>query len=589
MQEVLYSDFVFCINFEKYSLKGFDNMLISKLLGERYKEKPGEAILPSHIYLLRGGYIRQVSNGIYSMLLPAKKVARKIEQIIREEMDAIDGQEVLFPMVLPAELWQESGRFDSVTNGLIRFKDRVGHDMLLGMTHEEAAVHLARSEVKSYSKYPFMIYQIQTKFRDETRARGGLIRVREFTMKDAYSFHTSQEDLEQYYERALQAYHRIFERAGVPQVISVRSDNGMMGGKVSHEYMLLSDVGEDTIVLCESCDYKANMEIAVSQIAHEKLEEQPLEEIHTPNITDIDSLADFFKVSPSRLMKAAVFAVENSNRPVVVFLRGDLQVNEAKLRNAIQANVFPLTDYENVNLCFGFIGAYGLDAEGMDVVYDISLQGENNLIGGANKLDYHLQGISMDRDIKPDKYIDIAKVNEGDTCTKCGSKLKLNRGIEVGNIFQLDTKYTASMNMTFTDIDGKQKHPVMGCYGIGVGRLLASIIEASHDEYGPIWPISVAPWQIHICLLNSENENSRQMGFELYEKLGKIYDVLMDDRNVAAGMQFADADLLGVPVRIIVSKRNVEKGELELVTRDKAIKKNIKLEDLEKELREIIK
>ncbi|HYE09239.1 MAG TPA: proline--tRNA ligase [Patescibacteria group bacterium] len=564
-------------------------MLISKLLGERYKEKPGEAILPSHIYLLRGGYIRQVSNGIYSMLLPAKKVARKIEQIIREEMDAIDGQEVLFPVVLPAELWQESGRFDSVTNGLIRFKDRVGHDMLLGMTHEEAAVHLARSEVKSYSKYPFMIYQIQTKFRDETRARGGLIRVREFTMKDAYSFHTSQEDLEQYYERALQAYHRIFERAGVPQVISVRSDNGMMGGKVAHEYMLLSDVGEDTIVLCESCDYKANMEIAVSQIAHEKLEEQPLEEIHTPNITDIDSLADFFKVSPSRLMKAAVFAVENSNRPVVVFLRGDLQVNEAKLRNAIQANVFPLTDYENVNLCFGFIGAYGLDAEGMDVVYDISLQGENNLIGGANKLDYHLQGISMDRDIKPDKYIDIAKVNEGDTCTKCGSKLKLNRGIEVGNIFQLDTKYTASMNMTFTDIDGKQKHPVMGCYGIGVGRLLASIIEASHDEYGPIWPISVAPWQIHICLLNSENENSRQIGFKLYEKLSKIYDVLMDDRNVAAGMQFADADLLGVPVRIIVSKRNIEKGELELVTRDKAIKKNIKLEDLEKELREIIR
>ncbi|MDF2890540.1 MAG: proline--tRNA ligase [Clostridia bacterium] len=564
-------------------------MLISKLLGERYKEKPGEAILPSHIYLLRGGYIRQVSNGIYSMLLPAKKVARKIEQIIREEMDAIDGQEVLFPVVLPAELWQESGRFDSVTNGLIRFKDRVGHDMLLGMTHEEAAVHLARSEVKSYTKYPFMIYQIQTKFRDETRARGGLIRVREFTMKDAYSFHTSQEDLEQYYERALQAYHRIFERAGVPQVISVRSDNGMMGGKVSHEYMLLSDVGEDTIVLCERCDYKANMEIAVSHIAHKRLEEQPLEEIHTPNITDIDSLADFFKVSPNRLMKAAVFAVENSNKPVVVFLRGDLQVNEAKLRNSIQANVFPLTDYENVNLCFGFIGAYGLDAEGMDVVYDISLQGESNLIGGANKLDYHLQGISMDRDIKPDKYVDIAKVNEGDTCSKCGSKLKLNRGIEVGNIFQLDTKYTASMNMTFTDIDGKQKHPVMGCYGIGVGRLLASIIEASHDEYGPIWPISVAPWQIHICLLNSENENIRQIGFEMYEKLGKIYDVLMDDRNVAAGMQFADADLLGVPVRIIVSKRNIEKGELELVTRDKAIKKNIKLEDLEKELREIIR
>lgn len=563
-------------------------MLMSKLLGERYKEKPGEATIPSHIFLLRGGYIRQVSTGIFTLLLPAKKITRKIEQIIREEMDKIDGQEVLFPVVLPAELWQESGRFDSVTNGLIRFKDRVDHDMLLGMTHEEAAVHLARSEVKSYTKYPFMIYQIQTKFRDETRSRGGLIRVREFTMKDAYSFHTTQEDLEQYYERALQAYDKIFERAGVPQVVSVRSDNGMMGGKVSHEYMLLSDAGEDTIVLCEQCDYKANSEIAISQIAHQQYVEESIEEVYTPDIKDIDSLADLLKVAPNRLMKAAVFAVENSNRPLVVFLRGDLQVNESKLRNAIQANVFPLTDYENVDLCFGFIGAYKLDTEGIDVIYDTSLQGEKSLVGGANKLDYHLKGISVDRDIKPSRYVDIAKVNEGDTCVKCGSKLKLSRGIEVGNIFQLDTKYTKSMNMTFTDIDGKQKHPVMGCYGIGVGRLLASIIEASHDEYGPIWPMSVAPWQIHICLLNSENEDIKQIGFDLYEKLSKTYDVLMDDRNVAAGMQFADADLLGIPIRIIVSKRNIEKGELELATRDKKIKKSIKLEDVDKELREMM-
>ena len=561
-------------------------MLMSKLLGERYKEKPGEALLSSHIFLLRGGYIRQVSNGIYSMLLPAKKVARKIEQIIREEMDAIDGQEVLFPVVLPAELWQESGRFDSVTNGLIRFKDRVGHDMLLGMTHEEAAVHLARSEVKSYSKYPFMIYQIQTKFRDETRARGGLIRVREFTMKDAYSFHTSQEDLEQYYERALEAYHRIFARVGVPQVIAVGSDNGMMGGKVSHEYMLLSEMGEDTIVLCESCDYKANMEIAVSQTLHQASEERVTEEVHTPGIKDIDSLAAFLGTSADKIMKAAVFAVENSSRPLVVFLRGDLQVNEAKLRNAVRANVFPLTDYENTNLCFGFIGAYGLDAKDVDVdvVYDESLRGGNNFIGGANKQDYHIKGISLERDIKPAGYIDITKANEGDTCTKCGGKLKLRRGIEVGNIFQLDTKYTASMNMTFTDVDGKQKHPVMGCYGIGIGRLLASIIEASHDEHGPIWPMAVAPWQLHLCLLNSENESVRQAGFEIYEKLSKRYDVLMDDRNVAAGTQFADADLLGVPLRLVISKRNLEKGELELATRDKKIKKSIKLEDLEKEI-----
>lgn len=559
-------------------------MLISKLLGERYKEKPGEASIPSHIFLLRGGYARQVSNGIYSLLPPAKRIVKKIEQILREEMDAIDGQEVLFPVVLPGELWKESGRFDSVTDELIRFKDRTGHDMLLGMTHEEAAVHLSRGEARSYSKYPFMIYQIQTKFRDEPRSRGGLIRVREFTMKDAYSFHTSQEDLEEYYRRALEAYHRIFKRAGVPQVVAVGSDNGMMGGRVSHEFMLLSEAGEDTIVLCEKCGYKANMEIAVSRVGHGDHAEQPIEEVYTPGIKDIEALAAFMKTAPERTMKSAVFSVENSPRPLVVFLRGDLQVNEAKLRNLVRANVSPYTDYESSNLSFGFIGAYGLDARELDVIYDVSLQGENNLIGGANKPDYHLKGVSIGRDIKPEGFADVSKVNEGDICAECGDRLTLSRGIEVGNIFQLGTKYTESMDMTFTDIDGSQKHPVMGCYGIGVGRLLAGIIEASHDEYGPIWPASVAPWQLHICMLNSTVDSIRQTGMELYGRLGKKYEVLLDDRNVAAGIQFADADLLGIPIRIIVSSRNLEKGEVELATRDKKIKKAVKLEAVENEI-----
>jgi len=564
-------------------------MLINKLLGERFKEKPADASFPSHIFLLRGGYVRQVTNGIYTMLLPAKKIARKLEQIIREEMDRIDGQEVLFPVVLPGELWKESGRFDSVANELVRFKDRTGHDMLLGMTHEEAAVHLARSEAKSYTKYPFMIYQIQTKFRDEPRVRGALIRVREFTMKDAYSFHTTREDLESYYEKALQAYHRIFERVGIPQVISVGSDNGMMGGKVSHEFMLLSEVGEDTIVLCEHCGYKANMEVAVSRIRHEAHEEQAVEEVYTQGIKDIDSLAAFFKVSADRLMKAAVFSVENSKKPLVVFLRGDLQVNEAKLKNIVRANVFPLTDYENVELCFGFIGAYRLDAKEIDVLYDSSLEAENNLISGANKPDYHLKGISIRRDIKPAHFVDVSKVSEGDSCQECGSRLTLSRGIEVGNIFQLDTKYTESMNMTFTDIDGKQRHPLMGCYGIGIGRLLASIIEASHDDYGPIWPMSLAPWQIHICVLNAEKESVRSTGFELYERLSREYDVLLDDRNIAAGKQFADADLLGAPIRLIVSSRNLEKGELEIVTRDRKIKKNVRLQNVFDEISGIVR
>ncbi len=555
-------------------------MLLSKLLGERFKEKPADASLASHIFLLRGGYVRQVSNGIYSMLLPAKRIADKIERIIREEMNKIDAQEVLFPVVLPSELWRESGRYDSVADELVRFKDRTGHDMLLGMTHEEAAVHLARSEARSWTKYPFTIYQIQTKFRDEPRSRGGLIRVREFTMKDAYSFHTTQEDLEQYYQRALEAYHRIFERIGLPQVISVGSDSGMMGGKVSHEFMLLTEAGEDTIAVCEQCDYRANADVAVSHIRHEQVKEQPLEEIYTPGVTDIESLAGFFTTTPNRLMKAAVFAVENSKKPLVVFIRGDLQVNESKLRNAIGAEVFPLTDYENVDLCFGFIGAVGLDSTELDILYDTSLENESSLIGGANKPDHHIKGISISRDIKPDRFVDVSRVSDGDTCAKCGGSLTLSRGIEVGNIFQLGTRYTESMNMTFTDADGKQKHPVMGCYGIGVGRLLASIIEASHDDYGPIWPAAAAPWQIHICILNSTNEEVRQAGFRLYEELERKYEVILDDRNVAAGIMFADADLLGVPVRVVVSARKFKNGEVEISTRDKKIKKTIKLEDI---------
>jgi len=563
-------------------------MLLSKLLGERFKEKPADATLASHIFLLRGGYIRQVSNGIYSMLLPAKRIADKIEQIIREEMDKIDGQEVLFPVVLPSELWRESGRYESVGNELVRFQDRTGHDMLLGMTHEEAAVHLARSEARSWSKYPFMIYQIQTKFRDEPRSRGGLIRVREFTMKDAYSFHTSQEDLEQYYQRALEAYHRIFERVGLPQVVSVGSDSGMMGGNISHEFMLLTEAGEDTIVICENCGYKANAEIAVSEICHGSSEESPLEEVYTPGVTDIESLAGFFNTTPDKLMKAAVFAVEGRKKPLVVFIRGDLQVNESKLRNAAGAKVFPLTDYENVDLCFGFIGALGLDKSAADVLYDVSLENERCLIGGANKQDYHIKGISIPRDVKPDKFVDVSRVNEGDTCAKCGGRLTLSRGIEVGNIFQLGDKYTKSMNMTYMDADGKQKYPVMGCYGIGVGRLVASIIEASHDDYGPIWPLAVAPWQIHICILNSSNEQVRETGFKLYEDLGRSYEVLIDDRNVTAGVMFADADLLGIPVRLIVSARNLEKGEVEIATRDKRIRKNVRLDDIYKTVSEII-
>ncbi|MDP4089826.1 MAG: proline--tRNA ligase [Bacillota bacterium] len=563
-------------------------MLMSKLIGERYKEKPGDANSISHIFLLRGGYMRQVANGIFSLLPPAKKVQRKIEQILRAEMDAIDGQEVMMPVFLPAELWRESGRYESVGSELLRIKDRSGNDMIAGMTHEEAVVHLTRTEATSYAKYPFMVYQIQTKFRDEPRARGGLIRVREFTMKDGYSFHTSQEDLERYYEECLKSYHRIFARVGLPEVISVGSDTGMMGGGIAHEFMLLNDIGEDTIVICENCGYKANMEVADSAIAAGEEAEEELREVHTPGITDIESLAEFFGVEKRRFLKSTVFAVQGSHRPLIVFTRGDLQVNEAKVKKIMNADIFPLTDYENVDLCFGFIGPYNLDVDNVDIIYDASLEKEDNLICGANKQDYHLKGLSIKRDLKIDEFFDAAKVNEHDHCCNCGGELKLVRGVEVGNIFQLGTKYTKSMSMSYLDSDGTRKHPVMGCYGIGVGRLLACIVEANHDDYGPIWPAAVAPWDIHICILNNNKDAVRDTAFELYNKLKVKYDVLMDDRGAAPGVQFADADLLGVPVRLIVSERNLKNGEIELVTRDRSVKKAIKVEELENALREMV-
>lgn len=564
-------------------------MLMSKLLGERFKEKPSEATSTSHVFLLRGGYVRQVTNGIYTLLPPAKRVAAKIENIIREEMDAIDGQEVLFPVALPGDLWKESGRFDAVGSELVRFKDRGGKDMVLGMTHEEAAVHLARTEAKSYNDYPFMIYQIQTKFRDEPRARGGLIRVREFTMKDAYSFHTTQEDLEQYYKQCYDAYHKIYARAGVPEVISVQSDTGMMGGKVAHEFMLLTDIGEDTLVICDSCNYQSNMEVATGKLAVATTEEGTIEEVHTPDCKTIEDVANFVGVTPDQTLKACVFEMEGHKEPLIVFIRGDLQVNEAKLQKVVKTSVVPFEKYEETpNLCFGFMGPYNLDAQGARVIFDESLKDEKNLVVGGNKVDYHIKGISMARDIKDAEYFDVAEVLEGQECPCCSGKLQFKRGVEVGNIFQLGTRYSESMGMTYVDKDGKTKTPIMGCYGIGVGRLLACIIEAHHDDYGPIWPISVAPWQVHICVLKSKKQDMNVHGFEIYNKLNKHFEVIMDDRDTAAGAQFADADLLGVPVRVVVGEKNLANGQVELVTRDKSVKKLVAIEDIEKEVADLV-
>ena len=567
-------------------------MKLEKLVGERFKERPADCVIDSHAIMVKGGYIKYMANGIYSSYLPLRRIVRKIEQILREEMDKIDGQEVQFPVVMPASLWDESGRYDSIGDELLRFTDRNNAKMVLGMTHEEAAVHLVREYAQSYTKYPFMIYQIQTKFRDEARPRAGLIRVREFTMKDAYSFHTSQEDLEQYYEKCHAAYERIFERVGVPEVVSVKSDSGMMGGNISHEFMLLTPVGEDSIVLCDSCDYRANMEAAenISDIARDA-ESAALEKVYTPNVHTIEDVCNFFGDETKNSCKAVVYQQNVDDKYVVLFIRGDLEVNETKLVNFLGEQVHAAVITEECGLNAGYIGPVNLKVNGDAVVlYDKSLEGRNNLSCGANEAEHHYKGLDMERDVPNAEYQKKKKIQEGGICPKCGKKtVKISRGIEVGNIFQLGTKYTKSMNMTYVDANGESKTPIMGCYGIGVGRLAASVCEAHHDEYGPIWPKAIAPWQVHLCAVRVDDEEVRAYADKLYEDLQNAgIEVIYDDRSVRAGVMFADADLLGIPLRIIVSPKNMKQGVVEVASRDKTLKTQIPLENVMEEIKQYL-
>lgn len=557
-------------------------MKLKNLVGQRFKERPADCVIDSHALMVRGGYMKYVGNGIFSEFPVLNRVTRKIENIIREEMNAIDGQEVLFPVVMPAELWQESGRYDSIGSELVRFQDRSKSKMVLGMTHEEAAVHLVREYGQSYQQYPFIIYQIQRKFRDEARPRAGMIRVREFTMKDAYSFHTSQKDLEQYYQKCYDAYNRIFARAGIPEVVTVASDSGMMGGSISHEYMLLNEVGEDTIVLCDECDYRANMEAAeniVTNFADGNLQE--LHCIETPDCKTIEDVCAFLKSDVTTSCKAVVYQKNMDDTFVVAFVRGDYEVNETKLRNLVGEDIHPAEITEDAPLVAGYIGPYGI-SEKVTYYLDQSLKGISSLVAGANKEGYHYTGLNLERDLENAAYVDIVKVKEGGICPCCGKPaLTIKRGIEVGNIFQLGTKYTKSMNMQYVDKDGEMHHPIMGCYGIGVGRLAASVCEAKHDDFGPIWPISIAPWEVHVCCIRPDDENAKQIADDLYEELQKNkVEVIYDDREgVRAGQMFADADLLGVPIRVVVSPRNLQEGKLEISTRDKSVKEMVDIAD----------
>lgn len=568
-------------------------MKLEKLVGDRFKEKPSDCVVDSHALMIRGGYMKYVANGIYSSYTPLRRITHKIEEIIRQEMEAIDGQEVQFPVVLPGSLWEESGRYESVGKELMRFRDRNNSPLVLGMTHEEAAVHLVREYAQSYTKYPFMIYQIQTKFRDEARPRAGLIRVREFTMKDAYSFHTSQEDLETYYQRCLEAYHRIYKRVGLPEVIAVASDSGMMGGSVSHEFMLLTPIGEDSIAICPDCGYCANMEAAENILPKKSCKtSEPLALVHTPDIHTIEEVCEFLHSPKEQSCKAVVYQKNADDSYVVLFIRGDLEVNETKLTNYLKEEIHPAVITPESGLHAGYIGPYDLQINDKALIlYDRSLEGAKNLSCGANQEEYHYTGLDMERELPDAEYHDFAKIQEGGICPHCGkTSITISRGIEVGNIFQLGTKYTRSMNMTYIDENGKTQYPVMGCYGIGVGRLAAAVCEAYHDEYGPIWPMSIAPWQIHLCAVRSDDAQVKAFADQLYEELlKKGVEVIYDDRTVRAGVMFSDADLLGVPLRVVVSPRNLKQNQLEVVSRDKTFSENIPAESAAERLMEILK
>ena len=556
-------------------------MKLKNLVSQRFKENPSDAQIASHALMVRGGYMKYVGNGIFSEYPILRRITSKIEKIIREEMNAIDGQEVLFPVVMPADLWEESGRYGSIGKELVRFEDRNRSKHVLGMTHEEAAVQLVREYASSYQQYPFMIYQIQRKFRDEARPRAGMIRVREFTMKDAYSFHTSQEDLEDYYQKCYDAYNRIFQRAGIPEVVTVKSDSGMMGGSVSHEYMLLTAAGEDTIVLCKECDYRSNMEAAENTVINENAGEmEELACVETPECKTIEAVCEFLHKDILASCKAVVYQKNMDDAYVVAFVRGDYEVNETKLRNLVGEEIHPAEITEDAPIVAGYIGPYGISGK-VTYYVDLSLKGINSLVAGANKEGYHYTGLNLERDLDKVEYVDIAKVQEGGICPCCGKpSLAISRGIEVGNIFQLGTKYTRSMKMQYMDKDNKLQYPIMGCYGIGVGRLAASICEAKHDDYGPIWPITIAPWEVHLCCMRPDNEDVRKVADGLYEDLQKQgVEVIYDDRtSVRAGEMFADADLIGAPIRVVVSPRNLKNNVVEVTTRDKSVKESVALD-----------
>jgi len=555
-------------------------MRFSRLLGRTLKEAPSDADTASHRYLVRSGMIQQVAAGVYSYMPMGWRALRKIENIIRDEMDKAGGQELNMPSLQPIELWEKSGRLPSFDKTLFTVKDRKDHVLAMGPTHEEVVTDLVRRAVQSYRDLPQLPYQIQNKFRDEPRPRGGLLRVREFIMKDLYSFDADEAGLDENYKKMVQAYKNIFARCGLPAIM-VEADSGAIGGKASHEFMLITDSGEDEIIYCANCEYAANAEKAISvKVPGKKEKELPMEEVATPGMKTIEDVAGFLGVKASQTLKSIFYTADGEL--IFVVIRGDLEVMEIKLKTLLKCNDLHIAteaETQAAGLVAGYASAVNL--KGVKIVADDSITLDTNLVAGANKHDAHLKNVNYPRDFKVDVMADIARARKGDACTRCGKELSTERGIEVGHVFKLGTFLSEKLGAFFLDKDGVNKPCIMGCYGIGVGRLLAAAVEQNNDDKGIIWPVPIAPYQVYLCALKIEDTNVMQAAEKLYNELTAAgIEVLFDDREESPGVKFNDADLIGIPLRIVISARTLKNNGVELKWRKETQAQNLPLEGL---------
>jgi prolyl-tRNA synthetase len=553
-------------------------MRFSHLFSQTLREAPAESDVVSHQLLVRAGFINQLGAGIFSYLPLAQRSLKKIMQIMREEIDGIGGQEICMPVVQPAEVWKETGRYYQIGSEMGRFKDKSDHDMVLAMTHEEIVADLVRNVVQSYRQLPALVYHIQTKWRDDPRPRAGLIRVREFTMLDSYSLDTDYAGLDAQYQAHYDAYFRIFNRCGLP-VVAVLSDTGMMGGKMAHEYMYLTPIGEDSLLFCDACHYSANRQVALLKKPVPAAEAPlPMEKVATPHASSIEELAAFLKIPARKTAKAVFFTAtvegkdgkSDENRFVFAVVRGDMEVNETKLANLVKAkDLRPATDEEirAVGAEPGYASPVGL--KDVLVVADDLIPQCANLAAGANEAGYHLLNVNYGRDFSASIVADICAAEEGSACPHCGQPMRLTRGVEVGNIFKLGTRYTDALGCTYLDESGSAKPVIMGSYGIGVGRLLACVAEEHHDERGLIWPESIAPYPVHLVVLAGKTMDTAGIAENLEKLLTEAgLEPLFDDRAESAGVKFNDADLIGLPLRITISERALKQGGVEFKRRD---------------------